>query len=279
MIYGYKWFKSYFKMICKKYCSLYGVLKMSKIRFTCTRLTNTGKKGIITPDANGYYDMVIGGLNMYNSAGMKYTAVKEVIDLFQNKSSSFRRKVERGALRGEVGHPKFLPGMSKDAFIDRIMTIDEKNVCCHFQEVYLDFENFKNEDGTAIIAIKGLVKPSGVQGEFLKQQLENPKENVCFSIRSFTEDYYEKGTLCRDIKNIITFDYVNEPGIHIAEKYKNPALEDMSSVMLSRTDFDKNIQRQVVGIGKESVSMDIKELFTSFGWTDKNKKLPAHSKW
>ena len=252
---------------------------MDKIRFTCTRLANTGKKGIITPNADGYYDLVIGGLNMYNSAGMKYTAVKDVLDLFQNKSSSFRRKIERGALRGEVGHPKFLPGMSKDQFIDRIMTIDEKNVCCHFSEIYLDFDSFKNEDGSPIITIKGLVKPSGAQGAFLKEQLENPKENVCFSIRSFTDDYYEKGVLCRDIKNIITFDYVNEPGIHIAEKFKNPALEDLAHITLSKSDFDKSLQRQVVGIGKESASMNMQELFTSFGWTEKSKSLPSHRNW
>ena len=252
---------------------------MDKIRFTCTRLANTGKKGIITPNADGYYDLVIGGLNMYNSAGMKYTAVKDVLDLFQNKSSSFRRKIERGALRGEVGHPKFLPGMSKDQFIDRIMTIDEKNVCCHFSEVYLDFDSFKNEDGSPIITIKGLVKPSGAQGAFLKEQLENPKENVCFSIRSFTDDYYEKGVLCRDIKNIITFDYVNEPGIHIAEKFKNPALEDLAHITLTKADFDKSLQRQVVGVGKESAMMNMNELFASFGWSEKKKGLPAHSNW
>ena len=252
---------------------------MDKIRFTCTRLANTGKKGIITPNTDGYYDLVIGGLNMYNSAGMKYTAVKDVLDLFQNKSSSFRRKIERGALRGEVGHPKFLPGMTKDQFIDRIMMIDEKNVCCHFSEIYLDFDSFKNDDGSPIITIKGLVKPSGAQGAFLKEQLENPKENVCFSIRSFTDDYYEKGVLCRDIKNIITFDYVNEPGIHIAEKFKNPALEDLTHITLTKQDFDKSLQRQVVGIGKESAMMNMDELFTSFGWSEKKQGLPAHSNW
>lgn len=252
---------------------------MENIRFTCTRLANSGKKGIVRPNADGYYDMVIGGLNMFNSAGMKYTAVKEVLDLFQNKSSSFRRKIERGALRGEVGHPKFLPGMSKDQFIDRILTIDEKNVCCHFSEVYLDFDSFKNPDGTPIIAIKGLVRPSGEKGEFLRQQLENPKENVCFSIRSFTDDYYDKGVLCRDIKEIVTFDYVNEPGIHIAEKYKNPGLEDVSNIVLSRKDFDNSLQRQIVGLGKESATNSFKTLYKSFGWSDSKKGLPAYSKW
>jgi hypothetical protein len=123
------------------------------------------------------------------------------------------------------------------------------------------------------------VKPSGAQGAFLKEQLENPKENVCFSIRSFTDDYYEKGVLCRDIKNIITFDYVNEPGIHIAEKFKNPALEDLQLVTLSKSDFDKSLQRQVVGVGKESAMMSMTELFASFGWSEKKKGLPAHSNW
>ena len=61
--------------------------------------------------------------------------------------------------------------------------------------------------------------------------------------------------------DIITFDYVNEPGIHIAEKFKNPALEDLQLVTLSKSDFDKSLQRQVVGVGKESAMMNMNELF------------------
>lgn len=250
---------------------------MSDIRFTCTQLINSGKRGVLNPNKDGYYDLVVGGLNIFNSAGMKYTAKREVLGLFE-ASSSFMRKVKRGAARGEVGHPKFLPGMSKDQYIDRILTIDEKNVCAHFSEFYLDFDSFKNEDGTPIIAIRALTSPSGPQGDFLAKQLANPKENVCFSIRSFTDDYFERGVLCRDIKNIVTFDYVNEPGIHIAEKYKNPALEDLEQVRLNKVDFDKSFQRQVVGLGQESVALTKAELFASFGWKSK-KQLPAYDKW
>ena len=72
---------------------------------------------------------------------------------------------------------------------------------------------------------------------------------------------------------------MNEPGIHIAEKFKNPALEDLQLVTLSKSDFDKSLQRQVVGIGKESASMNMQELFTSFGWTEKSKSLPSHRNW
>ena len=85
---------------------------MSNIRFSCTSLAGTQKQGIIPKDANGYYDMVIGGLDILNSAGEYYdhAGAKE---LFQ-ESSSFMRRVKRGALRGEVGHPRREHGQSID---------------------------------------------------------------------------------------------------------------------------------------------------------------------
>lgn len=250
---------------------------MSTIRFTCSQLINSGKKGILKPVSDGYYDVVIGGLNIYNSAGMKYTAVKEVIDLFES-SSSFQRKVKRGALRGEVGHPKMLPGMTEEQYIDRILSIDEKNVCVHFSEIYLDFENFKNEDGSSIVAIRAIAGPSGPKGDFLDRQFKNPRENVCFSIRSFTEDYYKGGVVHRDIKNIITFDYVNEPGIHIAEKFKHPSLEDLKTVKLQKKNFDNYFKRETLKLGNESQLLTKAELYKSFGWVEKKEK-PLHANW
>ena len=91
---------------------------MQTVRFTCTSLTGTGKEGVIRPDENGYYDMVIGGLNMLNSAGeyYEYEGAKELF----NQSSSFMRRVKRGALRGEVGHPRREPGQSIDSFMNRV---------------------------------------------------------------------------------------------------------------------------------------------------------------
>ena len=258
---------------------------MDKIRFTCTRLANTGKKGIITPNADGYYDLVIGGLNMYNSAGMKYTAVKDVLDLFQNKSSSFRRKIERGALRGEVGHPKFLPGMSKDQFIDRIMTIDEKNVCCHFSEVYLDFDSFKNEDGSPIITIKGLVKPSGAQGAFLKEQLENPKENVCFSIRSFSSKAVVGGVVQFRLVEVITWDRVTEPGLNIARKYFAPTLESYVDHEIKKEVLQEAVLKPTMVtengmlVTHESKDLEGRALLRKLGWELNSSNLPASMRW
>ncbi len=242
---------------------------MSNIRFSCTSLAGTQKQGIIPKDANGYYDMVIGGLDILNSAGEYYdhAGAKE---LFQ-ESSSFMRRVKRGALRGEVGHPRREHGQSIDSYVSRILDIDEKNVCVHFSEIYLDFESFKNPDGTKIVAIRAKLAPSGPKAEFLKQSLENKQENVCFSIRSFTENTFKRGRTIKSIKTIVTFDYVNEPGIHIAEKYKSPSLESFDDLSVSRPQMEKALDaRQVLNLSQESTTLTRKELFESFGWQDTN---------
>lgn len=240
---------------------------MNNIRFTCSSLAGTQKKGIIPKGADGYYDMVIGGLNLFNSAGeyYEYAGAKE---LFQS-SSSFMRRVKRGALRGEVGHPRRDPGQSIDSYMSRILDIDEKNVCVHFAEIYLDFENFKNADGSKIIAIMSRLSPSGPKADFLDKSINNPNENVCFSIRSFTENTRSMGRMNKVLKTIVTFDYVNEPGISIAEKYKSPSLESFKDILVTQDQMEKAVkQREHVQLGQESAVMTREELFKSFGWQD-----------
>ena len=68
------------------------------IRFSCTSLQGTNKKGILTKDEHGYYSQPIGGLNVMNSAGMYYT-YQGAKNLFE-ESSAFMRRVRRGALHG-----------------------------------------------------------------------------------------------------------------------------------------------------------------------------------
>lgn len=250
---------------------------MNNIRFTCASLARTNKTGILTPDKDGYYDQPIGGMSIFNSAGHFYTAEPAALRLFEN-SSAFMRRVKRGALRGEVDHPEWVKGMSESEYAARMMTIDPRNVCVHFSEIYLDFKNFKNADGTPIVAIRGKFKPSGVHGDMLQKQIDNGKENVCFSIRAFTMDSHQRGIRMRTLEEIVTFDYVNEPGIAIAEKYKSPVLESYVEKVFSQDTISKAFERQVLNFGKESVTLDKKEMFASLGWVDQNQK-PGFTKW
>ena len=36
----------------------------NSVRFTCSSLVGAGKQGIIKPDENGYYELVVGALNV-----------------------------------------------------------------------------------------------------------------------------------------------------------------------------------------------------------------------
>lgn len=249
---------------------------MNNIRFTCASLANTGKKGILVPDADGYYTQTIGGLSIFNSAGHFYEANRAALSLFEN-SSAFMRRVKRGALRAEVDHPEWKKGMTEDEYAARMMTIDPRNECAHFSEIFLDTKNFKNADGTPVVAIMGKFKPSGVHGEMLQKKVDNGKENVCFSIRAFTQDTYQRGVRHRTLCEVITFDYVNEPGIHIAEKFKSPTLESYVDKTWTRETIEKACDRQVLNFGRESVTLSKEQLFESFGW--KEQSMPGFTRW
>ena len=257
---------------------------MNNIRFACTSLLGTNKVGNLSADENGYYTMVVGALNMFNSAG-QYYVFDQARELFE-ESSQFMRRVKRGALRGEYGHPK-QEGMNDRAFAHRAMAIYEERVCCHHAEIWLDFESVKGDDGRPVIAIMSKVSPSGPLAHVLERQLKNTKENVCFSIRSFTDDFMHQGVRKRALKAIVTFDYVNEPGMYVAEKYRSPALESFGDEkVFGRADIEAGIaESQRMGFGQESVVMTADDLFRSMGWEMPRQgstaaaKLPGWAGW
>lgn len=220
------------------------------IRFTATTLP-AGKQGKLTPDENGYYTVILGGLNAYNSVNEYYT-LKGVEQMFTGNSELMRR-IREGCLKIELGHPEFKSGMSKEEFFSRIARIDPKNVCGHIAEIWLDYENYRNPDGSKMVAILGKVCPSGPHGQSLKDSLERAGENVCFSVRSFTEDFQERSKYIRVIRKLITFDLVIEPGIYNAKKFFSPALESLEDITYTREILNKIANQPVLeGVGMES---------------------------
>jgi hypothetical protein len=199
---------------------------MDVLKFTETVFTDKDKKGVLKPDGDGYYSIVLGALNTYNSANEYYTS-EGVLELFES-SSILMRRIKNGYLYAELGHPKKIPGMSMEDFYNRILTIEETNVCSHISSLTLDF-NFgkKNPEfgNDKMIGIIGLVKPAGPKANALQLSLENPKQNTAFSIRALTENKHRNGRVERSLTSIITWDHITEPGISIACKAHSPGLE------------------------------------------------------
>lgn len=196
----------------------------NQVVFECIRLKGSSKLGVIKPDKDGCYTQIIGGLNAYNSGGSFYE-LEAGLQFFQAQSS-FQRKIGRGVLRAETGHPKKTPGMKEYEYGERILRIEETLVCGTWRKIWLSNADLRDEQGRRIVPIMGTIYPSGPYRDMLIHAFQSPGEQVCFSIRSFTNDIPRgDGTYIKKLLQIVTFDYVNEPGIWSAEKLLSPNLE------------------------------------------------------
>ncbi len=246
------------------------------VQFTCTTLAGTGKTGVLPKDEFGYRTQPIGALNCFNSMGEYYPADRARA-LFE-QSSSFMRRVSSGCLKSEEGHPKPVPGQSEESFIRRVLTIDEKNVCAHIASVYLDFDSVKDNNGKPVIAIMGKIKPAGPLAASLEDAYNNPHEDVCFSIRAFTEDVVMAGCRQRTLIEVVTFDRVNEPGISTSRKYKAPALETLADNRWSADSVRRAI-KPMPGMAMESNVITPHNLFKLLGMRDIRENTPGFMKW
>lgn len=195
------------------------------ITYGCTALVGTNKVGELVRRPDGYYEMVLGALAAFNSAGAYYE-LEQSRKIFEGNSDLMRR-IGNGCLRGEAGHPRYQEGMSEASWFSRVSDLYEPNLCIQFNQVSLSYDTMSDHQGRKLVAVMGLVRPSGMNERFLERQLENPKENVCLSVRSFTSDRLVRGVTHKAITKIVTWDVVNEPGISVANKYSVPSLESL----------------------------------------------------
>lgn len=257
---------------------------MSSTQFTSEKLVNKGKTGIITPDKDGYYDLVVGGLNCFNSVGQYYSLDKEVEKLFLD-SSKFMRKVNNQILCGENGHPEYVKGMTDDDYLRRMYYIKENNIVCHFGKIWLDMDYGKNNPefkNPSLVAIMAKVIPYGEKKLVLQDALDNRLQNLCFSIRSLTNVYYHRGVKVKQLVDIITFDLVSEGGISIATKYDSPSLESvMDDIVLTKERLIKVYNDTPDLISTESSKSNILDTINNFEIMQKKSKvtIPIYNKW
>jgi hypothetical protein len=193
-----------------------------------TAIKGYGDNRQLEKDANGYYRVTLGALNAFNASGDFYLAegIKEFIE---NESHSLARRIKAGYLKGEAGHPVYETGMSKAEFFSRNQRIHQPLVSHHIREIILTpTDKPSGIPGISnLVLIEAWLKPSGTYGDALQKDLENPDCNVAFSIRSFTNDSVIGGTNIKKIVQIITWDWVVEPGIQLANKFSKLGTESI----------------------------------------------------
>lgn len=245
-----------------------------QISYGCTALLGVNKKGVIKPDANGYYEITVGGFNVHNYGGAYYP-LGQAKKLFE-ESGSLMRRIKAGVLRGELGHPR-KESMGPNEYFKRLNEIHEDKVCCHFGSVTLDFDNYKSKSGFPMVAVIARVKPAGPYAETLRASLDNPEEETCFSVRAAVVPKMENGREARYVEDIVTWDYVNEGGISIARKYYSMSLEEMGTeLIVTPAMLAHATQNAVATMGLESNdAQQLKALQRRLGW-DKPKPTVFH---
>lgn len=255
----------------------------SAVTVGCAMLAGTNKRGILAPDADGYYTLVVGSYGTHNSGGMFYDEASGVA-MFE-PSSSLMRRLKKGVLFMEFKHPEpfvdlLIDGrvvrkpMSDSEYLMRIRQIDDNRVCAHIRN--LTIVPGVNEEGKHVKMVVAEVKPFGPFAQVFKDSLDNPNINTYCSVRSITQDDQYRGI--KYTREIATWDFVGEGGIFTANKYTSPALENFSEeerriVIPERTitpDVLWKIQdetRRMNNLGLESAEhRDVSDLIKTLGW-------------
>lgn len=261
----------------------------NQVRMGCTMLAGSGKKGVLEPDADGYFILVVGSYGTENSAGMFYDLATGV-SMFQ-PGTPLMRRLEKGVLYMEYKHPEpFHPNgkqMSDPEYLNRIRKIDDDRVCAHIRA--LTIVDGVNENGRPCKLVIAEVKPYGPFGKYMEASLRNPHQNTYCSVRSITRDNMQTGV--KYTTEISTWDMVGEGGIYTANKYNSPALEAFATkyheghgheVILTPATLMKaaNEHLRLKGLGLESSNYDVTELAQNLGWDlAPVQSRPAYMRW
>lgn len=215
---------------------------MSNMVFEAAML-RPGKLGVIRPDAAGYYEQCIGGLDIENAAGVEYAAAK-ARDLFSS-SSALQRRIAARALRGERGHPRRTAEFANEsAWMHRLNDIVESNTSVHWAKIELDESYGRNNphlNRPRMVGIMARYRPYGAGAEELTRSLADPESSVAFSIRAFSIPRTTMGRRYYDLNSIVTWDEVNEPGIMFAAKELSSTLESYGTETFTRGQLERAI--------------------------------------
>lgn len=215
---------------------------------------------VLQKDENGYYKVILGALNCRNSSGEFYIA-EGVKELMQDSTSLIYKRLQSGYLVGEMGHPQFQPGMTKADYIMRMFRIAQDNTSHHIKSV--EFQPGAN----GMVKMLGWVKPAGPKGDLLKESLDNTDRNTAFSIRSITGDYVEKGQTIKKILQIITWDWVELPGIQTANAWDTISTESLDIIKFNSKDLEtlaRALKTENLGVEDNNIVSAIQSLNNTF---------------
>lgn len=235
----------------------------NNIVYSNVMLPGPGKQGVLKKLDNGYYEILIGAFAAHGNGGWFYDLASA--ERYINSNPEFLFMLNNRRLRSEWGHPVREPGMSDADWLIRVNTVLEANWSSHIRAIRLSYNTVKDAKGRFVVAIIAEVSPTGPHRDSMLRILENPDEDLNYSIRSFAKRDFRN--LVKHITKIITWDTVGDPGIGEISKYATPSMESKLSivspedvsVILDQYEFNLHSVRDSLEFGDSDMSFESKD--------------------
>jgi len=199
------------------------------------------QNGGYTANPDGSYDVILGALQAVNSVGEVYISDAEVLQLFE-ASSNLQSRIADGSAKGEADHPN-LNGLSEEKALERYLSVDPKLTSHIINKVSVDKKSVRVAgQPQPVYLIRGNITPMGAYGDALKSDLENPNSNTSFSIRAFCKRIVTPVSVIKKLTSIITWDWVDRPGINVANKKHTVTLETLDVLSFEVEDIKTMIE-------------------------------------
>ena len=194
------------------------------IQFRVETVFPKGVVGRLRPDENGIYKglpmMVLGEVTQQQT----YYDPQSLMDQVTSPTTRFNMVLQQGKMFGEYGHPSFLGFNSDSDKLQRLTTVEEKNVSHVFTSLYTDPPATNGS-----VVLRADIKPFGPMGSYLKEGLDDPIINTAFSLRAFVDTKMRPdGLKYRVVRSLTTFDCVGASGYKNTDKANALGLESFA---------------------------------------------------
>lgn len=178
------------------------------------------------------YRVLLGAFNTYNIKGEFYRL--DDPDRLLNDKTLLADRYKNGLLKSEWDHPD-VSGLPPEAARERYLYIDPNRTCNQITKVEFFTTNIKEEGwDLPIILVIGWVVPIPVFGDKLEQLLKDPNINVAYSVRVINlKPKLINGIKVKDVLDVITWDYVSEPGVYTSTQWMAGGLKPRSNEVSS----------------------------------------------
>lgn len=206
---------------------------MAEISLGNIILANSGKKGVLNPEADGRYLLNAGGFNIPNASGIGYP-FNQYLQEQLKANSDLQRRVKMGYCKMEVEHPepyfyviengvKYAKPMTDLLqWINRLRSYDPDKICGLISEVLWRFENPNDLRAPIYNLIR--CEPFGPRGSEFKESLANPRHNTAVSIRTQISPF-SPGQTQKNVEYWTGYDWVSDPGMIHANKHMTAGCE------------------------------------------------------